>query len=157
MLLRGVLAVHTALGFALGLYLAAGEVHARTKTPPASENGRSSEDEAFLAARDAASLGNKERFNEVAPRLRNHPLAEYVDFWRLQLRMRTEEPSRLAPDVNAFIAKNAGTYVADRMRLEWLVLLGTKHEFETFERELPQLVWSDDAQLRCLIALTPER
>jgi soluble lytic murein transglycosylase len=153
MLLRGVLAVHTALGFALGLYLAAGEVHARTKTPPASENGRSSEDEAFLAARDAASLGNKERFNEVAPRLRNHPLAEYVDFWRLQLRMRTEEPSRLAPDVNAFIAKNAGTYVADRMRLEWLVLLGTKHEFETFERELPQLVWSDDAQLRCLIAL----
>jgi len=153
MLLRGVIAVHTALGLALGLYFASGNLQARIKTLPSAENGKAADDDAFLAARDAASLGNRERFAQLAPRLRNHPLSAYVDFWRLQLRMRNEEPSRLAADVNAFISKHAGTYVADRMRLEWLVLLGTKHDFDAFERELPQLVWSDDAQLRCLTAL----
>jgi soluble lytic murein transglycosylase len=152
MLLRGVLTVHTALGLAVGLCFATGHLQAREKILPAAEWAKG-DDDAFLAARDAASLGNRERFAQVAPRLSNHPLAEYVDFWRLQLRMRNEDPARLADDVEAFMAKNAGTYVADRMRLEWLVLLGTKHEFEAFARELPKLVWSDDPQLRCLIAL----
>jgi soluble lytic murein transglycosylase len=138
---------------ALGLYLASGNLQARTKTSPPAESGKASDDDAFLAARDAAALGNRERFAQLAPRLRNHPLSVYVEFWRLQLRMRNEEPARLAADVNAFITRNAGTYVADRMRSEWLVLLGTKHDFEAFERELPQLVWNDDPQLRCLIAL----
>jgi soluble lytic murein transglycosylase len=152
MLLRAILGVHTALGLVLGLFFASGNVPARVKaiTP---ESTKASIDEAFIAARDAAAAGNKERFAQVAPRLRDHPLSAYVEFWRLQLRMRNEEPSRLAADVNAFIARNAGTYVADRMRLEWLVLLGTKHNFDAFERELPQLVWSDDAQLKCLVAL----
>ena len=153
MLLRGVLAVHTALGLAFGLCFASVDVKAREKPTLPSEIIKGGDDEAFLAARDAASLGNRERFAQLAPRLRNYPLSEYVDFWRLQLRMRNEEPSRLAPDVDAFLAQNAGTYVADRMRLEWLVLLGTKHEFEAFDRALPQLVWNDDAQLRCLVAL----
>src|SRR5262249_55866236 len=111
-------------------------------------------DEAFLAARDAASLGNRERFALAAARLRDHPLSSYVEFWRLQLRMRNDDPVRLSPDVNLFMTKNAGTYIADRLRLEWLVYLGTKHEFAAFERELPELVWGgDDAQLRCLVAL----
>src|ERR1700704_105340 len=123
MLLRGVIAVHTALGLALGLYFASGNLQARIKTLPSAENGKAADEDAFLAARDAASLGNRERFAQLAPRLRNHPLSAYVDFWRLQLRVRNEEPSRLAADVNAFITRNAGTYIADRMRLEWLVLL----------------------------------
>ena len=152
MLLRGVLAVHTALGLALAVFFAPGNVDARTK-PVAVERSRAADDDAFVAARDAAALGDRERFGQFAARLRDYPLLPYIDFWRLQLRMRSEEAGRLATDVNAFIAKNAGTYVADRLRLEWLVYLGTKHEFEAFERELPQLVWSDDAQLRCLIAL----
>lgn len=153
MLLRRVLAVHTALGLALAHCFTTGNLHAREKVAPVAEIVKGSDDEAFLAARDAASQGNRERFAQLAPRLRNYPLSEYVDFWRLQLRMRNEEPSRLAVEVNAFISRHAGTYIADRMLLEWLVLLGTKHEFEAFARELPHLVWNDDPQLRCLIAL----
>ncbi len=150
MLLRGVLIVHTALGLALGSLFVQSNVQARSKSV---ETTRPADDEAFIGARDAAALGNRERFGSFAARLRDHPLQSYVDFWRLQLRMRSEEPGRLATDVDAFIEKNAGTYVADRLRLEWLVYLGTKKEFEAFERELPKLVWSDDGQLRCLVAL----
>ncbi|HTT13881.1 MAG TPA: transglycosylase SLT domain-containing protein [Burkholderiaceae bacterium] len=153
MLLRRVLAVHTALGLALAHCFTTGNVEAREKAARAAEVVRGSDDEAFLAARDAATQGNRERLAQLAPRLRDYPLSEYVDYWRLQLRMRNEEPARLAVEVAAFMAKNSGTYIADRMLLEWLVLLGTKHEFEAFARELPQLVWSDDPQLRCLIAL----
>lgn len=153
MLLRGALLVHTALGLALALFFAASDPQARTRTLPALGNGKAAADEAFLAARDAAAEGNRERFAQLAPRLQQHPLSAYVDFWRLQLRMRNEAPERLVADVDAFMARHAGTFIGDRMRLEWLVLLGTKHEFEAFDRELPKLVWSDDAQLRCLIAL----
>jgi soluble lytic murein transglycosylase len=151
MLLRGVLIVHTALGLALALLFAPSNAPARGK--PITVETRAADDEAFIAARDAAALGNRERFGQFATRLRDYPLQPYVDFWRLQLRMRSDEPGRLQPDIDAFIAKNAGTYVADRLRLEWLVYLGTKHEFEAFSRELPHVVWGDDGQLKCLIAL----
>jgi len=153
MLLRGAWAVHTALGLGLWLFFATSNLQARTESLVLPESSRSSGDDAFLAARDAAANGNRERFGQFAAHLKVHPLSPYVEFWRLQLRMRSEEPARLLPDVAAFLTNNAGTYVADRLRLEWLVLLGTKHDFEAFARELPQLVWNDDGQLRCLIAL----
>jgi peptidoglycan lytic transglycosylase len=153
MLLRGAWAVHTAVGLVVAFFFATGNVAARTQSPAPADAGRSAADEAFLAARDAAALGNREQFARFAAHLKAHPLAAYVDFWRLQLRMRSEEPAQLASEVNTFLTRHRGTYVADRLRLEWLVLLGTKLQFGAFERELPQLVWSDDAQLRCLIAL----
>jgi soluble lytic murein transglycosylase len=153
-MLRAVAVVHPALllGLALAL-LAPAQLAARERELLAARAARQA-DEAFLAARDAALLGNRERFEALAARLRDHPLAAYVELWRLTLRLRTEAPARIDADVAAFIARHAGAYVADRMRLEWLLALGSRRDFAAFERELPLLVWNDDPQLRCYAALT---
>lgn len=147
-MLRAVVLVAGALSLGLAPALPAPVVAA----PPAALASRQA-DEAFLAARDAALAGNRDRFEAFAARLRDHPLAAYVELWRLQLRLRTDATARIDADVAAFIARHAGTYVADRMRLEWLLALGSRRDWAAFEREWPHLVWNDDPQLRCYAAL----
>jgi soluble lytic murein transglycosylase len=150
MLSRAVLVVHTSVVLLLAPWPAAPGAQARSSPTPA---GLSAADETFLAARDAAALGNRERFAPLAARLREHPLSAYVELWRLQLRLRHDDAARVAADVREFIARHAGSYVADRMRLEWLLVLGARRDFDTFEREFARLVWHDDPQLRCWNAL----
>jgi soluble lytic murein transglycosylase len=121
---------------------------------PAAANPRTlSPDDAFLAAREAARIGDQERLAALAVVLEDHPLASYADFWRLQARLRTDPPEQIDAAVARFIERHAGTLIADRMRLEWLLALGARGDLATFEREFPQLVWNDDGQLRCYAML----
>jgi soluble lytic murein transglycosylase len=112
-----------------------------------------SPDDAFLAAREAARIGDEERLAALAVVLRDHPLAAYVEFWRLQARLRSDAPEQIDAAVTRFLERHAGTLIADRMRLEWLLALGARGDFATFDREFPQLVWNDDGQLRCYAML----
>jgi len=122
--------------------------------PPAVANRTTlSADDAFLAAREAARVGDEERLAALAAVLEDHPLASYVEFWRLQARLRSDAPEHVDAAVARFLERHAGTYIADRMRLEWLLALGARGDLATFWRELPQLVWSDDGQLRCYAML----
>lgn len=147
-MLRALSLLQIAVGLALALALPAPGAARGVSAPAASQA-----DEAFLAARDAALLGNRDRFEALAARLRDHPLAAYVELWRLALRLRTEPPARIDADVAAFIERHAGTYVAERMRFEWLLALGSRRDYAAFEREWSLLVWQDDPQLRCYAAL----
>ncbi len=108
-----------------------------------------SADDAFMAARDAFRVGDRERLAMLAPRVEGHPLEAYVEFWQLQPRLRTDDPTQVDAAVAEFFRRHAGTYIADRLRLEWLLALGARGDFETFARELPALVWGDDPQIHC--------
>jgi soluble lytic murein transglycosylase len=112
-----------------------------------------SPDEAFLAAHQAARVGDEDRLAALASALQDHPLAAYVEFWRLQARLRRDAPEQVDAAVARFLERHAGTYVADRMRLEWLLALAARGDFAAFARELPRLVWNDDGQLRCYAML----
>lgn len=108
------------------------------------------DDEAFLQAREAAQRNDRAKLEALAPRLAAHPLAPWVEFWQLQLRLRSsEERDGADTAVAAFFARHPNTYLADRLRLEWLNSLAARGDYGAFERELPALVWSDDPQLRC--------
>ncbi len=121
-----------------------------TARPPAPARIESmSADDAFLAAREAYRVGDRERLALLAARTAGHPLEAYVEFWQLALRLRTDDAARVDADVADFFARHPGTYVADRLRLEWLLALGARRDFDAFERALPALVWGDDAQIRC--------
>ncbi len=121
---------------------------------PVGANPRTlSPDGAFLAAREAARTGDEDRLAALAAVLADHPLAAYVEFWRLQARLRGNAPEQVDAAVARFLERHAGTVVADRMRLEWLLALGARGDFATFEREFPQLVWNEDGQLRCYAML----
>ncbi len=101
-------------------------------------------EEQILAVHAAWRAGDAARLARAATGLEGHPLAPWVEYWRLALRL-AQTPDE---DVAAFLARNEGSYVADRLRAEWLKELGRRGAWERFERELGALV-QDDAEIRC--------
>jgi soluble lytic murein transglycosylase len=150
-------AVYTALAFALSTPLGCPAVAATPARPAAAEPAITAQDQAFLNARDAARLANRERLAQLAAQLTAHPLLSYVEYWQLAPRLRQDDPA-VAGDVEAFFARHADTYVADRLRLDWALALAARGDFTGFDREAARLVWNtDDGQVRCYAALSRYR
>ena len=106
------------------------------KVPPA--------DEAFLKAYDAFRAGDSQKLSRASAPLGRHVLAPYLEYWRLQLRLEDKSDA----DVRTFLLREAGSYVADRLRADWLKQLGKRADWQSFDQELPQLA-QDDLELRC--------
>ena len=147
---------------AAALVCAAPALAAPTKTSTAARGAASAApalsatDQAFLDAREAARVGDRARLGLLGAQLESHPLAAYVEYWQLAPRLRSDPDA--ATQAEAFIARHADTYVADRLRLDWALALADRGDFSGFEREAAQLVWNtDDSQLRCYAALSKYR
>lgn len=117
------------------LFATAG-VHA--STPVARATG----DADFLAARSAFERGNRTELETLAPRLATHPLAAYVEYWRLKLAIDTASNE----EVRAYLGRYAGSPLADRLRVDWLKSLGMRGQWSTFGAEYAT---SDDLELTC--------
>src|SRR5215470_6261192 len=102
------------------------------------------DDEAFLAAREAFQKGNIEQLSRLAPQLREYPLYPYVAYWQLRSRL----PDAGAPVIEAFISDYRETLLAERVRGDWLRALARAQDWEAFEREYRGLVM-DDPELTC--------
>ncbi|MBI5658411.1 MAG: lytic transglycosylase domain-containing protein [Nitrosomonadales bacterium] len=102
------------------------------------------EDADFLAAREAFRTGDAARLDRVAGRLKNSLLEPYVAYYRLRMRL---EAADIAT-IQAFLARSDETPVIDRLRGEWLKLLGKKRQWEAFAGEYPRLL-GEDAELIC--------
>ena len=114
-------------------------------------------DQTFLAAREAVRIGDRARLLQLAPQLRTHPLAAYVEYWLLLPRLRTQDAA-VALEVDDFLSRHASTYIADRLRLDWAFALADRGDFTGFEREARLLVWNtDDSQFRCYSLLASYR
>ena len=130
---------------------------APARGPAASSSELSASDQAFLNARDAVRIGDRERLAQHAARLGQHPLAAYIEYWQLLGRIRSAEP-KAAADVAQFMRRHADTYIADRLRFDWALVLASQSDYQGFEREAAQLAWwTDDAQFRCYLALSNYR
>jgi len=119
----------------------------------------STTDQAFISARDALRVGDRECLAQSAARLAHHPLAAYPEYWQLLGRIRTADP-KVGSDVAQFMRRHPDTYIADRLRLDWALALGSRGDYAQFEIEAAQLApgwWTDDAQLRCYQALAKYR
>jgi len=101
-------------------------------------------DDDFLAAREAYRVGNAARLEKHAARLKGHLLEPYVDYWRLAMRLEQASPE----DVRAFLAANRDSPLSERLRNEWLKLLGKREQWDPFNAELPLLA-SDDIEITC--------
>ena len=98
------------------------------------------QDDDFIAAQDAFAAGNGPRFEKHASRLKGYVLEPYVEYYRLRLRL--EHAGDV--DIRRFLERYADTPVADRLRMEWLKMLGRKGEWETVSQEYPRVVEPDD-------------
>jgi soluble lytic murein transglycosylase len=93
----------------------------------------------FSAARDALRAGERTRLARAAGTLRDTPLAPWADYWLLKLRLDDGNSA----DVDAFLQKEAGSYLAERMRADYLKYLGKRQNWAAFRTEYPRLVQPD--------------
>jgi len=101
-------------------------------------------DEAVLGAYAAFRAGDPDKLARHASALQGHAVEPWVDYWRLRLRIEDAK----ALDVQSFLARHAGTYLADLLRGDWLRELGRRAQWQAFERELGPLA-QEDLELRC--------
>jgi soluble lytic murein transglycosylase len=74
-----------------------------------------------------------------------HPLASWVDYWDVTLRLKDAR----AEDVDGVLARWPGSYVEDRLRNDWLLVLGRRRDWDTFQREHPRFRMNDDREVAC--------
>lgn len=108
-------------------------------------------DEAVLEMQKAFRKGDKLRLAQLLPAARGHALEPWAAYWELRARLEEATP----PEVDAFLQRWAGTYQEDRLRNDWLLLLGQRRDWERFAEHHPRFRMGDDREVRCY-ALTIE-
>ena len=103
-----------------------------------------SADDSLLAAFDAYRAGDAIKFSRHAKKLDRHVLAPWLEYWRLALRLEDAQSA----DVREFLAAHADTYVAERLRGEWLKVLGKRGDWPEFDREGANYA-REDLEIRC--------
>jgi len=119
---------------------------------PSKSNASAGSDAPVLAAHAAFRAGDAARVASARAQLagRDHPLASWVDYWDLNLRL----PKATPAEVEAFYKRWSGTYVEDRLRNDWLLELGKRRDWATFRRDFPRFRMNDDRQVTCYALLT---
>lgn len=110
-----------------------------------SSPGFPNQDDTFLALRDAARRFDSAKANQLASRLNNYPIPSYVDYYRLKSRIGRASAS----EIREFLIRYNGSAIGDRMRNDWLLNLGYRRDWATFDEQYPQFVLNDDTRLKC--------
>ncbi|MDM0038321.1 transglycosylase SLT domain-containing protein [Variovorax sp. J22G21] len=118
-----------------------------TMLQPACAQNRN--DDVLLQMKQAFQRGDKARLTALLPQARGHALEPWAAYWELKARL--QEAS--AQEVQDFLGRYAGTYQEDRLRNDWLLLLGQRRDWDGFASLHPAYRMGDDAQVRCYAVL----
>ena len=103
-----------------------------------------SRDSAFLYARDAFRAGDRNKLERNAALIGNHDLAPYVENY--QLRMNMEQGDYVA--LRSFFERYEQSYVAEKLRADWIRWLGKRGVWPEVDAEFPKLI-APDADVTC--------
>jgi soluble lytic murein transglycosylase len=110
------------------------------------------EDAAFLVARDAYAKGDRAKLSRAAAGLSTHPLAPWANYFQLSLQLRDGKDSSDA-GVAAFVERHNGTWLAEKLRNEWLKWLVDQQDWARAREQYARLQRPDaDAVCRNLDA-----
>lgn len=143
---------------ALSCMLLAGSAFAQKRPQPQAAVIPGNPDDAFTALREAARKNDADRANALSATLVDYPIPSYVEYFRIKPQL--FDASGLArvdaPDdqVRAFLQRYQGDAIADRMRNDWLLVLGKRHDWNGFDAEYPKFVLKDDTQVECYALLS---
>jgi soluble lytic murein transglycosylase len=101
-------------------------------------------DEDFIAAREAFRTGDRNQLDRLAPRLTQHVLYPYVAYWRLRQRLDESQPSEVR-DMLAYLADGP---LSDRLRNDWLKVLGRRGAWDLFQTDQVG-IRSEDVEVTC--------
>ena len=107
----------------LPLLLATAFTHAQT--------AKSSVDDTFLALREAANRNKAAEVDRLAAQIpASYPLYAFAEYCKLKVR----QPEVSDAAIKAFLERYDGQFVADRLRNDWLLMLGKRGDWKQFGR-----------------------
>ncbi|MGA9962347.1 MAG: transglycosylase SLT domain-containing protein [Azonexus sp.] len=95
-----------------------------------------SRDSTYLAARDAFRAGDRVKLGRAAEQLGNHELAPYVENYQLRINMAQGDSAAM----RAFLERYERTYVAEKLRADWIRWLGKGGNWAEIDVEYPKLI-----------------
>jgi soluble lytic murein transglycosylase len=118
-------------------------------------------DKHFVAARTAFHKSDAQALQRSIVALEGHVLLPWAQYWRLRLQL-DDKNAKDEIGLTKFLAAHSGSYLADRLRNDWLRKLGETGSWETFSRELPLLAATTQRELdidcyAAQVANTPEQ
>ena len=114
--------------------------------------GKAQPDDAILEMSQAFKKGDRKRLTALLPQVHGHALEPWGAYWELRARLDTAP----ATDVQDFFTRYAGTYQEDRLRNDWLLLLGQRRDWASFATEQALFRMNDDREVRCYaLAIEP--
>ena len=122
--------------------LAASALLAMAALPAQAQN---SGDDTLLEMQQAYRKGDRKKLTQLLPAARGHVLEPWAAYWELRARLDMAQPA----EVNAFLQRWAGSYQEDRLRNDWLLLLGQRRDWEQFAELHPHYRMGDDREVRC--------
>ena len=130
------------LPLTLSLLVASAPAAAKRASPPAASSGG---DEVIQQMRQASQRGDSAKLTQLLPRAKGHILEPWAAYWEMKARLEAASPS----EVNAFLARYAGSYQEDRLRADWLLATGKRGQWDHFGAALPGYRLGDDPHVRC--------
>ncbi|SAL70381.1 lytic transglycosylase catalytic subunit [Caballeronia cordobensis] len=111
------------------------------------------DDRIFLQLRDAARANDAGKAAALAAQIPNYPAPSYLEYFTIKPQLfDSQGHARIdAPDapVLSFLQRYDGQAIADRMRNDYLVVLGGRHDWKNFEQQYSRFVLNDDTQVKC--------
>ena len=147
--------------FLLGILLASPMAHAdKTKKSGSNNiskvmaNDLTDSDRIFIDLREAAKKNDVAKTQQLAASLTNYPYDDYVAYFRIKPQLfdsagGARADSSADSQVNAFLTQYQGSALADRMRNDWLLVLGKRKDWANFDAQYAKFVLDDDTQVKC--------
>ncbi len=122
--------------------------------PSKKSDGLTEQDKKFMELREAARKNDLLKTTQLASQLVDYEMADYVEYFKTKPRLydsaaKPNAATDADKDVNNFLKKYKGSGLADRMRNDWLLVLGKRKDWVQFDVEYPQFALDDDTQVKC--------
>lgn len=131
-------------GLALSALAASAPAQKGTVSPSSSFVMTNADDD-FIALRQAALRGDMSESGRLAARLADYPIPSYIEYYRLLPRLISAPEG----EIRSFLSRHDGSAIADRLRNDWLLLLGRARLWGTFDEQYPLFALNDDLQVKC--------
>jgi soluble lytic murein transglycosylase len=113
----------------------------------------SPDDRVFMQLREAARANDAGKAAALAAQIPDYPAPGYIEYFTIKPQLfDSQGHARVdAPDepVLSFLQRYDGQAIADRMRNDYLVVLGGRHDWRNFEQQYSRFVLNDDTQVKC--------
>jgi soluble lytic murein transglycosylase len=106
-------------------------------------------DDAIAEMAQAYKVRDRKRLANLLPASRGSVLEPWGAYWELSARL--DDASQ--DNIQDFFSRYSGSYQEDRLRAEWLLMLGRNRDWAAFNREYPKYRMNDDRSVQCYALL----